>query len=55
VAEQRLAAMEDDVVVHYDPASPDDAYLHLNSPRLGYVLLAAGAVGVIVAVIELLG
>ena len=54
VAAQRLAAIADDVVVHYDPHSPADAYLQLHRPGLGYALVAAGAIGVVVAAVALL-
>ena len=55
VAEQALAAVPDDVDVHYDPASPQVAYLHTHTSRIGYVLAAGGAVGALLALASLLG
>lgn len=55
LAEQRLAAIPDEVDVYYDPAAPDQAYLEKHSPALGRYLLAGGGVGVLFALILLLG
>jgi hypothetical protein len=49
VAEQRLAAIPDEVVVYYDPAAPGDAYLATHNPKLGIALVAGGCVGVLLA------
>src|ERR1700754_4760555 len=38
-AEEKLAAVPDEVDVHYDPAAPQHAYLHLHQPRIGYLLI----------------
>jgi hypothetical protein len=51
LAEQRLAAIPDEVDVHYDPASPDDAYLEKHTPGMGYWFLAGGGVGVLIALL----
>ena len=53
VAERAVAAVPDDVTVHYDPADPSQAYLQTNSPNLGYALLAGGAVTMFVALAAL--
>ena len=45
LAEQALAAIPDEVDVHYDPQDPDEAYLVKHSPRLGYWLLGGGILG----------
>jgi uncharacterized protein DUF3592 len=55
VAEQQLAAIPDDVDVYYDPAAPDQAYLEKHSPKLGRYLVAGGGVGVLFALVLLLG
>jgi hypothetical protein len=44
IAEQRAAAMPDEVDVHYNPADPADAYLETNTTTLGWVLVALGVV-----------
>ncbi len=53
-AEQELAAVHDEVEVHYDPSAPHVAYLHTNTSRIGYALIAGGAVGVVLALATLL-
>lgn len=55
LAEQTLAAVPDEVDVYYDAQSPQEAYLHTNTPHLGYALLAGGAIGLLVAVAALFG
>jgi hypothetical protein len=45
--EKLLVTVPDDVDVHYDPDDPAQAYLRLPSTGLGYVLVAAGVIGVI--------
>jgi hypothetical protein len=55
VAEQKLAAIPADVVVYYNPAAPQEAYLETHTPRFGRILLTGGSIGAIVAVISLLG
>ena len=51
VAEQQLAAIPDEVVVHYDPETPAEAFLERHTPVIGYVLLAAGAFGALCALL----
>jgi hypothetical protein len=55
LAKQQLAAIPDEVDVYYDPAAPQEAYLQTHSPALGRYLLAGGGVGVLFALILLLG
>ena len=55
LAEQELAAIPDEVLVYYNPAAPQEAYLKTHTPRLGRVLLTGGSIGAMVAVISLLG
>jgi hypothetical protein len=43
----------DEVEVRYDPAAPDQAYLETHTPRIGYALLAGGALGILIGVIAL--
>jgi hypothetical protein len=47
LAEEELAAIPDEIDVHYDPASPDVVYRELHTPRIGRWLVAGGAVGVL--------
>jgi uncharacterized protein DUF3592 len=54
-AEQALAAVPDEVDVYYDPKSPQVAYLHTHTPRIGYVLVAGGAIGLLAALASLFG
>jgi hypothetical protein len=35
VAEQALAAVPDEVDVHYDPTTPQEAFLQAHTPRTG--------------------
>ena len=55
VAEQQLAAIPDEVDVYYDPAAPGEAYLEKHTPALGRWLLVGGGVGVLFALILVLG
>jgi hypothetical protein len=55
VAEEALAALPDEVDVHYDPTAPQAAYLQTHTPRTGYALVAGGVLGVLVALASLLG
>jgi hypothetical protein len=55
VAEQALAAVPDKVDVQYDPTAPQEAFLQARTPRTGYVLVACGSVGVLVALAARLG
>jgi hypothetical protein len=55
LAEQTAAAVPDEVDVFYDPANPREAYLHTNTPRLGYWLVGLGVVLALVGLVALLG
>jgi uncharacterized protein DUF3592 len=55
VAVQALAAIPDEVDVHYDPAAPQIAYLETHRPAFGNALLGGGAVGLLVGLVVLLG
>jgi hypothetical protein len=55
LAEQQLAAIPDDVAVYYDPAAPEEAYLERHTPTLGRYLLVGGGVGVLFALVLVLG
>jgi len=52
-AEQLLRALPDEVDVHYDQRDPRQAYLQTNSPRVGYVLLVGGVLGVLASLAAL--
>jgi hypothetical protein len=49
VVQRMLDALPDEVDVHYNPAKPQEAYLHTNTPRWGYVMVAGGVIGVLVS------
>lgn len=53
IAEQQLAALPDDVEVHYDPAAPEEAYLEKHTPAIGIFLIAGGVIGALIAVVLL--
>jgi hypothetical protein len=55
IAAQELAAIPDEVVVYFNPAAPQEAYLATHTPAFGRVLLAGGSIGAIVALVSLLG
>jgi hypothetical protein len=55
LVEQQLAAIPDEVDVHYDPASPGEAFLETHTPGLGRALMAGGAVGILLALVMILG
>ena len=55
IAEQELAAIPDDVDVHYDPAAPDEAYLTTHTPRTGYWFIAGEVAGVLFALLLAVG
>jgi uncharacterized SAM-binding protein YcdF (DUF218 family) len=42
VAELKLLAIPDDVVVWYDPNKPGEAYLVRHTPTLGYLFIGCG-------------
>ena len=54
LAEQRLAAIADEVDVYYNPAAPEEAYLITHDPKLGIVVLAGGGVGAAIGLLLLL-
>jgi len=54
VVEQQLAALPDEVDVHYDPQAPQEAYLETHSPTLGRVLVGGGILGLLVGIIAVL-
>jgi len=54
LAEQQLAAIPDEVEVHYDPAAPQEAFLETHTPRLGRILIAGGGVGALLALLVIL-
>jgi hypothetical protein len=55
LAEQALAAIGDDVDVHYDPSDPEQAYLDKHTPRMGYWFIGGGVIGVLFALLLALG
>ena len=55
LAQQQLAAIPDDVEVHYDPAKPQEAFLETHTPRLGRALIAGGAIGALFALLIMAG
>jgi uncharacterized protein DUF3592 len=55
LAEQQLAAIPDDVDVYYNPAAPEEAYLEKHTTALGRYLIVGGGVGVLFALILVLG
>ena len=54
VVEQKLAAMPDDVDVHYNPADPTEAYLETNSATGGWLLMLLGDVLALIGVVLIL-
>ena len=54
LAEQRAAAVPDEVPVYYDPAKPDEAYLETHTPRIGHWLVGGGIVGLLIGLVALL-
>jgi hypothetical protein len=53
LAEQQLAAIPEQVVVHYDPAEPATAFLERHNPKLGYWLVGFGILFVLIALISM--
>src|SRR5262245_8430795 len=54
IVEQELAALPDEVDVHYDPANPQDAYLEKHTPTIGRWLIVGGSIGVVIGVLIVL-
>jgi hypothetical protein len=55
LAEQRLAAIPDEVDVHFNPAAPQEAYLETHTSALGRYLIGGGGVGALFGLVLLLG
>jgi hypothetical protein len=53
IAERKLAAIPEQVVVWYDPNQPSEAYLQRHGPALGYAILALGVALVAGALVSL--
>jgi hypothetical protein len=51
--EENLAAMPDEVDVHYDPANPQDAYLSKHTPTIGRWLIVGGSIGLVLGLLIL--
>jgi len=51
LAEQKLAAIPDEVDVYYDAGDPNQAYLERHTPGLGYWLVGGGVFGVLLALL----
>ena len=49
VVQGMLDALPGEVEVHYNPADPQEAYLHRNTTIFGYVMIAFGTVGVLIS------
>src|SRR4051812_25707513 len=54
LVEQDLAALGDEVDVHYDPANPQEAYLQTHTPTIGRWFTVGGGVGLALGVLILL-
>jgi hypothetical protein len=54
IAEQKLAAIPDQVEVHYNPAQPQEAYLKMHRPTGGYFLVGGGVVGMLLGLLFVL-
>jgi hypothetical protein len=55
VVQGMLDALPREVEVHYNPADPQEAYLHTNRTIFGYVMIAFGTVGVLISAALLFG
>ena len=56
IVEQKVAAMPDEVDVHYNPQDPSEAYLQLEpNTRTGWLLIALGDFLTLIALILILG
>jgi Protein of unknown function (DUF3592) len=53
-AEAALAAIPDDVEVHYDPEHPEQAYLEKHTPRIGYWFVGGGVFGILLGLVMLM-
>jgi hypothetical protein len=54
VAEQKLAAIPDEPTVYFNPDAPDEAYLQLHRPALGYVMVGGGTLVFLIGLVALL-
>jgi Protein of unknown function (DUF3592) len=55
VVEQKIAAMPEEVDVHYNPDDPSEAYLETNSTTLGWFCIAIGIVLALGALVGIVG
>lgn len=55
VVQEMLDALPDQVDVHYNPADPQEAYLHTNGSAGGLAMIAFGTVGTLVSLALLFG
>lgn len=55
LAEQRLAAIPDEVHVWVNPEDPKDAYLERHTPTIGYFFLVGGGLAGLASVAWILG
>jgi hypothetical protein len=55
LARQEAAAVPDQVDVFYDPARPQEAYLHTHTPRTGRLLVAFGVLAALTGLVGVLG
>jgi hypothetical protein len=53
IVEQELAALPDEVDVHYDPENPQDAYLSKHSPTIGRWFVGGGGIGLVLGLLIL--
>lgn len=54
IAEQQLAAIPEEVDVHYDPDDPQTSYLRADSPWVGRLFITGGSFGVLVGLVLVL-
>ena len=55
LAEQRLAAIPDEIEAWYNPEDPKEAYVERHTPTIGYFLVAGGGVTASGALLWILG